>query len=30
MLKKMRSAAFAGSFVTRSCTDRNGDRDGAR
>jgi len=29
MLKKMRSAAFVGSFVTRSCTDRNGDRDGS-
>jgi hypothetical protein len=30
MLKKVRSAAFVGSFVTRSRTDRDGDRDGPR
>jgi hypothetical protein len=30
MLKKVRSAAFVGLFVTRSCTDRDGDRDGPR
>jgi hypothetical protein len=30
MLKEVRSAAFVGSFVTRSRTDRNGDRDGSR
>jgi hypothetical protein len=30
MLKKVRSAALVGSFVTRSCTDRDGDRDGPR
>jgi hypothetical protein len=30
MLEKVRSAAFVGSFVTRSRTDRNSDRDGAR
>jgi len=30
MLKKMRGATFVGSFVTRTCTDRNSDRNGAR
>jgi len=30
MLKKVRSATFVGSFVARTCTDRNSDRNGAR
>jgi hypothetical protein len=30
MLKKVRSAAFVGLFVTGSRTDRDGDRDGSR
>ena len=30
MLKKVRSAALVGSFVTRSRTDRDGDRNGPR
>jgi hypothetical protein len=30
MLKKVRSTAFGGSFLTGACTDRNGDRDGPR
>ena len=30
MLKKVCRSAFIDPFVTGACTDRNGDRDGAR
>jgi hypothetical protein len=30
MLKKVCRAALVDSFLTRSCTDRYGDRDGPR
>jgi hypothetical protein len=30
MLKKVCRSAFIDPFVTRACTDRDGDRDGSR
>jgi hypothetical protein len=30
VLKKVRSAAFVDPFVSRTCADRDGDRDSSR